>query len=117
MVQKLFSKVFGTSHQREMKKIQPTVDQINSFEAGIQALSDDQLKNKLKVGCFTGYSKISVLQDFFCTIFISNLQSIIVNDLQEELDITPTLWTDLETIRESVPEHDGAPSHASPGAG
>jgi len=46
----------------------------------------DQLKNKLKVGCFTGYSKISILQDFFCAIFISNLQSIIVNDLQDELN-------------------------------
>ena len=47
----------------------------------------DELKNKLKVGCFTGYSKMSVLQDFFCAIFISNLQSIIINDLQEELNI------------------------------
>ncbi len=48
MVQKIFSKVFGTSHQREMKKIQPTVDKINSLEAGMQALSDEQLKNKTK---------------------------------------------------------------------
>lgn len=47
----------------------------------------DELKNKLKVEYFTGYSKISIQQDFFCAIFISNLQSIIVNDLQEELDI------------------------------
>lgn len=47
----------------------------------------DELKNKLKVGCFTGYSKISILQDFFCAIFISNLQSIIVNDLQDELNL------------------------------
>lgn len=45
----------------------------------------DELKNKIKVEYFTGYSKISVLQDFFCAVFISNLQSIIVNDLQEEL--------------------------------
>jgi preprotein translocase subunit SecA len=46
MVQKIFSKIFGTSHQREMKKIQPIVDQINNFEAAIQKLSDDELKNK-----------------------------------------------------------------------
>lgn len=45
----------------------------------------DELKNKLKVEYFTGYSKISILQDFFCAVFISNLQSVIVNDLQEEL--------------------------------
>jgi hypothetical protein len=47
----------------------------------------DELKNKLKVEYFTGYSKISIEQDFYCAIFISNLQSIIVNDLQEELKI------------------------------
>ena len=35
----------------------------------------------------------------------------LVREIQEELGITPTLWTDLETIRESVPERDGAPSH------
>lgn len=45
----------------------------------------DELKNKLKVEYFTGYSKMSIEQDFFCAVFISNLQSIIVNDLQEEL--------------------------------
>lgn len=46
MVQKIFAKVFGTSHQREMKKIQPIVDQINKFESAIQKLTDEQLKNK-----------------------------------------------------------------------
>lgn len=45
----------------------------------------DELKNKLKVEFFTGYSKLAILQDFFCAIFISNLQSVIVNGLQEEL--------------------------------
>ena len=45
----------------------------------------DELKNKLKVEYFSGYSKISIQQDFFCAIFISNLQSVIVNDLEEEL--------------------------------
>jgi hypothetical protein len=45
----------------------------------------DELKNKLKVEYFTGYSKRSIEQDFFCAVFISNLQSIIVNDLEEEL--------------------------------
>jgi hypothetical protein len=45
----------------------------------------DELKNKLKLEYFTGYSTISIKQDFFCAIFISNLQSVIVNDLHEEL--------------------------------
>lgn len=47
----------------------------------------DELKNKLKVEHFTGYSQVSILQDFFCAIFISNLQSVIVNDLADELAI------------------------------
>lgn len=47
----------------------------------------DELKNKLKLEYFTGYSKASIEQDFFCTIFISNLQSTIVNDLQDELKL------------------------------
>lgn len=47
----------------------------------------DELKNKLKVEHFTGYSEVSIQQDFFCAIFISNLQSVMVNDLKEELAI------------------------------
>lgn len=47
----------------------------------------DELKNKLKVEYFTGYSQVSIQQDFACAIFISNLQSIIVNDLADELAI------------------------------
>jgi 8-oxo-dGTP diphosphatase len=32
-------------------------------------------------------------------------------ELQEELDITPTQWTEREIIREAVPEREGMPSH------
>jgi preprotein translocase subunit SecA len=46
MVQKILAKIFGTSHDREMKRIQPTVDKINQLEAQMQKLSDDQLKAK-----------------------------------------------------------------------
>lgn len=46
----------------------------------------DELKNKLKVEHFTGYSAQSILQDFYCAVFISNIQSVIVNELQEELE-------------------------------
>jgi hypothetical protein len=45
----------------------------------------DELKNKLKIEHFTGYSQVSIQQDFLCAIFISNLQSVVVNDLTEEL--------------------------------
>lgn len=39
-------KVFGSSHEREMRRIQPLVDQINSLEKSIKSLTDDQLKAK-----------------------------------------------------------------------
>ncbi len=47
----------------------------------------DELKNKLKVEYFTGYSEISIQQDFFCAIFISNLQSVMINGIEDELSI------------------------------
>jgi len=45
----------------------------------------DELKNKLKVEYFSGYSHQTVLQDFYAALFISNIQTIIVNDLEEEI--------------------------------
>ena len=46
MLSTVLTKVFGTKHERDMKKIRPLVEQINSLEAGMKALSDDQLKAK-----------------------------------------------------------------------
>lgn len=34
----------------------------------------------------------------------------LIRELQEELNITPTQWTELETIRDSVPEQDNMPA-------
>lgn len=45
----------------------------------------DELKNKLKVEHFSGYSNQSILQDFNAAIFISNIQTLIVSDLEDEL--------------------------------
>ena len=45
----------------------------------------DELKNKLGIEHFSGYSNQSILQDFYAAIFVSNLQSLIVSELAEEL--------------------------------
>jgi hypothetical protein len=45
----------------------------------------DELKNKLKVEYFSGYSKQSILQDFYAAIFVSNVQSLIVGEINDEL--------------------------------
>lgn len=47
----------------------------------------DELKNKLKIEHFSGYSKQSILQDFEAAIFISNVQSLIVGELNDELNL------------------------------
>jgi hypothetical protein len=44
----------------------------------------DVLKNKLQVENFSGYSDIAIQQDFNCTLFIRNLQSVILKDMNEE---------------------------------
>jgi preprotein translocase subunit SecA len=41
---KFLTKVFGSSNQRFLKSIQPLVDEINSLEPSVQALSDDELR-------------------------------------------------------------------------
>jgi len=46
MVTQVLTKLFGTKHDREMKKIQPLVDRINSLEPEMAALTDEQLKAK-----------------------------------------------------------------------
>lgn len=45
----------------------------------------DELKNKLKIEHFSGYSDHTIRQDIACAIFISNLQSIIISSMAEEL--------------------------------
>ena len=46
----------------------------------------DELKNKLKIEHFSGYSNQSIQQDFYATLFVSNVQTLIVSELEEEID-------------------------------
>jgi preprotein translocase subunit SecA len=43
MIAGVLTKVFGTKNERELRKLQPLVDQINSLEEGIEAQSDEEL--------------------------------------------------------------------------
>ena len=45
----LFSKLFGSRSQREIKKIQPIVDKILAMEESYAALSEEELKGKTAV--------------------------------------------------------------------
>jgi preprotein translocase subunit SecA len=44
MLKGLVSKVFGTRHEREAKKVWPLVDEINAIAEDLQSISDEELK-------------------------------------------------------------------------
>ncbi len=46
MFNKLAAKVFGTSNEREIKRILPRVDEINALEPAMKQLTDEQLRAK-----------------------------------------------------------------------
>jgi preprotein translocase subunit SecA len=43
---KVLTKVFGSSNERFLKSIRPTIERINEFEPSLQKLSDDELRAK-----------------------------------------------------------------------
>lgn len=45
----------------------------------------DELKNKLRIEEFSGYSNQTILQDFYSMLLVSNIQTLIVEELNEEL--------------------------------
>ncbi len=46
MINRALAKVFGTQHERDLKKLAPRVVAINALEPSVQALSDDALRAK-----------------------------------------------------------------------
>ena len=44
MFSSIFNKIIGSKNERELKKMWPIVEKINSLEPAISGLSDDQLK-------------------------------------------------------------------------
>lgn len=45
----------------------------------------DHLKNHLMIEDFTGLSSLSVLQDFYVSMFMANMQQILISEAQDEL--------------------------------
>ena len=46
MIQKILTKIVGSKNERELKRLQSYVEQINELESEIEKLSDDELKAK-----------------------------------------------------------------------
>ena len=46
MIGFIFKKIIGSKNEREVKKLRPLVTKNNELEAGLQSLSDDDLRHK-----------------------------------------------------------------------
>lgn len=67
----LVKKIFGNSNERELKKLQPIVDKINSYEPNISKLNDGELKDKtaeFKERLNTGEALDNILPEAFAIV-------------------------------------------------
>ncbi|MGB1015055.1 MAG: preprotein translocase subunit SecA, partial [Nannocystaceae bacterium] len=71
MFNSLFKKVFGTKHERQMKKLRPLVTRIGDLEKTVKPLSDDDLKARtaeFKQRLDNGESLDQMLAEVFATV-------------------------------------------------
>ncbi len=71
MFAKLAYKIFGSSNERQLKRLQPLIDEINGMEESIKALSDAELKAqtaKLKSRLSEGATLDDLLPEAFATV-------------------------------------------------
>ena len=71
MLSKLVKSIFGSSNDRELRKMRKIVDQINQLEPELQALSSDQLQDKtseFKQRINLGESLDDILPEAFATV-------------------------------------------------
>jgi len=48
MINKILTKLIGSKNERELKRIKPLVERINSLEGSLKKFSDEELRNKTK---------------------------------------------------------------------
>jgi preprotein translocase subunit SecA len=71
MIGKIVKGIFGSKNERELKKLQPLVEHINSLEPDFKALSDDELKAKtseLRERLEKGEALDDILPEAFATV-------------------------------------------------
>jgi preprotein translocase subunit SecA len=71
MIGTLLGKVFGTKNERELKRLWPIVEQVNSLEAQMTGLSDEQLREKtgeLRRKLEAGSSLDDILPEAFAVV-------------------------------------------------
>ncbi|MCK5004777.1 MAG: preprotein translocase subunit SecA, partial [Candidatus Aminicenantes bacterium] len=71
MINYLLKKIFGTSNERELKKLAPIIEEINKLEPEISSLSDEQLKgytDKFRERLNSGETLEDILPDVFAIV-------------------------------------------------
>ncbi len=79
MLLNALTKVFGSKNERELKRLQPTVERINALEPEFQAMSDDKLKAqtpRLKERIDRGESLDDILPEAFATVREASLRTL-----------------------------------------
>ena len=79
MVLNLLTKVFGSQNERELKRLQPIVDQINALEPAVQALSDEELKVQtavFKQRIEQGETLDDILAEAFATVREASVRTV-----------------------------------------
>src|SRR3954453_14971926 len=67
----MIKKVFGTSHEREIKRLRPRVERINALEPAWQKLTDAELRGKtaeFKQKLDNGAKLDDILEEAFATL-------------------------------------------------
>lgn len=85
---KLFQKIFGTYSEREVKRIIPIVNKIDSFDSKMQSLSDEELRNKtdeFKERLSKGESLNSLLPEAFAVVREASHRTIGLKHYREQL--------------------------------
>lgn len=71
MINYLLKKIFGTSNERELKKLAPIIEKINKLEPEISSFSDEQLKgysDKFRERLNSGETLEDILPDVFAIV-------------------------------------------------
>ncbi len=88
MITSLLTKVFGSKNDRELKKLQPTIENINAFEPEIQALSDEQLKAQavlFRQRLEKGESLDDILPEAFATVREASVRTLKMRHFDAQL--------------------------------
>ncbi len=88
MIDSLLAKIFGTKHEREMKRLQPLIEAINAMEPAIQALTDAELAAKtveFKEKLAQGATLDDILPEAFAVVREAGLRTLSMRHFDVQL--------------------------------